>query len=137
MKTKKPTTKKAPAKPKLKEGQYSHIFLTRWIPSEGEILERLVKQLYQKSYNPTVIKVFKDHERLLKELEETKKELRHCQDQLKERSTLLKALKNNFKILLEDNSPAEDLFARRIGTCTACGEELFPDGECPEGCEQD
>ncbi len=71
MAKKKTAVKKAAPKPKLIEGKYALKILTRLIPSEAEILEKLKKDLNEKTFNGAFVKIitqFKNNNDELKDL---------------------------------------------------------------------
>ncbi len=75
--TTKKTVKKAPKKAlpkiKLKEGKYSHKFLTRLDPQSGKQLEDLMKHFNQKTFNGTVVRLINRYQQLFDENEQRKK----------------------------------------------------------------
>lgn len=131
---KKPAKKaatKATPKPKLKEGQYSHKFLTRLRPEVGEILEGLMKSTNNKTYNGAVVHLIEKHSVLLQDLETTRAELKTSKQQMNVQANLLFGLKNNFKQLqdlkLIDVSFNDD----EMEYCEDCGTKLVSEGWCP------
>lgn len=74
-KTLKQPEKKAPPKPKLIEGQYSHKFLTRLLPPQGERLVKLMQSSGKGTYNGTIVYIIDRYEDTIKQLNDIKNEL--------------------------------------------------------------
>ena len=110
--SKKKTPKKAPAK-KLIDGKYSHKFITRFSPDEGDHLEKVMKHEGIKTFNGAVLKSVSSYlsmKEKISELEQKVDELENSntdiietvgdfQSVMKKLSTFKTALGNNTKLV--------------------------------------
>jgi len=110
--TKKTTlkAKKSPVKPQIKliDGKYSHKFLVRLEPEEGDYLEKLKTLLRSKTFSGTVISAIMRFEDMKREIETLRTERYRLNNQLNYERDKVGNLATALKAILEDKLSDRD-----------------------------
>lgn len=127
-KTVKKPAKKAPAKPKLIDGRYSHKFLLRLEPDEGKALEAILSLTGNKTYNGAIKDILRSHSSNLEEIKRLQDELSTSKTKTWNYERAIQGFTRSWKDLSE--ATARVVEVRDGHKCPECEEEMEDPGSC-------